>query len=467
MKPTTFRLALGAAGGLLVGIVGVIWLIAGSERLFQSTVPLEQRLVSYNESIRKKAQQELLGLSSEAKRSLAVTVMPALRRDDPFVRKWAAISLALIGPSAREAIPALLQSVSDKEGEVAQASRVAISEIGVPDPAQVPALLTALQDPRDAVRCEAAASLARMGAAGEEALPLLAAYLSKPSPACFDDALALLLKGLPAKAGPVIDLLSSGLPDLKWRAASVLAKAGRPFPDHARILLTRASEEKDPRIHRLLARSLGLSELQADGPEAVARAALRSSELPVRMAAIEWAGTLNLSTQTMASLWATLLRDADAALRRRALVALRQSDSRISEAIPVIARAQRDPDLGVRCRAVETLIEWNATDRVAVPLLVADLRAEDESARCAMSALAQLGLFHNGVVSEMIRLLRSRDRLVRSRAAAVLAPLGARAREAIPALEKAHKEQVPGAGNALRAIRASLPAASQKRRKIR
>src|SRR5256885_16354367 len=104
-------------------LIGVIWLIAGNDRLFRSTVPIEQRLVSSNESIREKAQQELLGLEPDRKKSVVSRLIPALEQEDPFVRKWAAISLALIGPSAQEAIPVLLQSVSAKETGVAQAAR--------------------------------------------------------------------------------------------------------------------------------------------------------------------------------------------------------------------------------------------------------------------------------------------------------------------------------------------------------
>ena len=60
-----------------------------------------------------------------------------------FVQKWAAISLALVGPAAQEAIPVLLQSVSSKEKDVAQAinsiiehqqlqQQTEVSGIGIP-----------------------------------------------------------------------------------------------------------------------------------------------------------------------------------------------------------------------------------------------------------------------------------------------------------------------------------------------
>jgi len=87
------RLFLFAAIPLVV-IPAVIWIIASNDQLFRRTVPVEQRLVSRNETIRKKAQQELLGLEAEQKKKVVSRLIPALEQEDAFVKKWAAISLA-------------------------------------------------------------------------------------------------------------------------------------------------------------------------------------------------------------------------------------------------------------------------------------------------------------------------------------------------------------------------------------
>src|SRR5439155_26464793 len=122
-----------------------------------------------------------------------------LEKEDDFVRKWAAISLALVGPAAQEAIPVLLQSVSAKEKDVAQAARVALSEIGAPDAQQLPSLLRTLQDRRDSVRCEAALSIGKMGPQAAEAVPVFMGYIGRDegNPACCEDALASLAQSLP------------------------------------------------------------------------------------------------------------------------------------------------------------------------------------------------------------------------------------------------------------------------------
>src|SRR5262245_16571327 len=102
MKPFRERAVLLMAG-VLLGLLVVVWLIAGSDWLFTHTVSLPQRLVSQNDGIRKKAQQELLGLDGDAKRKIVTQLIPAIGSDNPFRIKWAAIALALVGPSAQEA----------------------------------------------------------------------------------------------------------------------------------------------------------------------------------------------------------------------------------------------------------------------------------------------------------------------------------------------------------------------------
>jgi HEAT repeat protein len=495
------RLAIGS-GVLLLGLLGVIWIIATSDTLFRSAVPIEQRLVSFNDSIRKKAQQELLGLGAESKVEVAGSLLGALKRDDPFVRKWAAISLALIGPSARQAIPVLLQSVSDKDSGVAQASRVALNEIGVPDPEQLPALLQALQDPREAVRCEAASSLARMGPSAEGVIPILRGYIQKSTatPSCFQQALGTLLVTAPTAIPSVVELLSSGYLEVRRKAADTLSSVPLTAPSTIRPVLNRLVEESNPEIRASLTQALSMKSVPTAGRAAVLAAALRTSRMePVRLVALEelqhlqpppdgletlWRDALkdpNVSVRQSAARWLrqsdhlgstmtpvllSMLHDSDVEVRRFSLEALLRSTTKPSEAIATIARAQRDKDPGVRCRAADVLVEWGAHDRVALTLLINDLRGSEDDARCAVDALAAAGPFEPGVVSEMIHLLNGKDRELRMRAASVLRQMGPRAREALPALERAQKDQIPGAAQAVRAIKnAPLPSDRYRRRR--
>jgi len=77
------------------------------------------------------------------------------------------------------------------------------------------------------------------------------------------------------------------------------------------------------------------------------------------------------------------------------------------------------------------------------------------------------GHFNREVVPAMTRLLDQADPEVRRQACLVLMQLGPRAKDALPALQKAQKENVVGAENAVRAIRESLPPAPRPVRRAR
>ncbi len=441
----------------LAVIFGLIWVIAGNDRLFRSTVPIEQRLVSHNETIREKAQQELLGLEPESKKKVVTRLIPAMEQEDPVVRKWAAISLALIGPSAQEAIPALLQSVSAKETGVAQAARVALSEIGAPDAQQLPSLLRTLQDPRDTVRCESALSIGKMGPAAEKAVPLLINSVERlgESPACFEEALALLAVGAPTVYPPTLELLASGHVELRRKAAHILALAGARSPETIRAIFNALSIEPDAKTRASLAKALHLPNTPEADRTAVLSAGLHDENVAVRLEAAREVRASAPRGKNSLHLIVRMLRDSEPLIRRLGLETLRRSGLKSPDLLQKVARAQRDDDPGVRCRAAESLIEYGSSDRVSISLLIGDLGRDEDTARCAEDVLGLAGLFDNDVMRSMIRLVREeKDPDVRSRAAHVLMHLGPRAREAIPALLQAQKDQIAGAEVALKAVRA-------------
>jgi len=474
-------------------IFGLVWFIAGNDRLFRNAVPIEQRLVSRHESIRKKAQQELLGLDPEGKKRAVTRLIPALEQEDAFVRKWGAISMALVGPAAQEAIPSLLQLVSDRQKDVGQAARVALSEIGAPDAQQLPTLLRALQDPRESVLCESANSIGKMGPAANEAIPVLMDMIHRPvpTPSCLEDALASLVVSVPTVLPPVVKLLGNANAEVRRKAANIISQTALKSSDQALSLLRFLSTEKDPEVRKFLAKALSMPEPHEEGAEPLFTAALgQSHNEMVRLAALDGLRHLSPSPGHLELIWSEGLRDSstgvrqgiarwiresvprgskpyalvtkmlqdpDSSIRRLGLEALRRCNLRSTDLMRKVAKAQRDPDAGVRCRASETLVEAGSTDRVSIALLIADLKKDEDTARCAEDVLSLAGLFDSDVVRSMIRLVQEeKDPDIRSRAARVLMHLGPRAREAIPALVHAQKDEIPGAAMALKAIRASL-----------
>ena len=193
---------------------------------------------------------------------------------------------------------------------------------------------------------------------------------------------------------------------------------------------------------------------------------VKDEDADIRLEAVQWIGRSGPEAKPAVSYLLAAVSDSDVRVRRAALSALKRSGTRRHEGLQLIGKAQRDPDPLVRCLATEELLELGSPDRVAVPLLVNDLKGEDDSARCAAEALGLAGHFNHDVVPALIKVLQEKDPLSRSRAALILMQLGARAREAIPALVIAQKDGIPDADNALKVIRESLPrspkAATQK-----
>jgi HEAT repeat protein len=128
----------------------------------------------------------LLGLAlihARNERSMAtapskVQSLAALLSDEsPYARRYAAWSLAALGPSAREAVPALLHALKDREVWARHAAACALAQIlGAEAKDAVPVLLEALQDKENTVarsRQMYVEALAGLGPLARETAPAL------------------------------------------------------------------------------------------------------------------------------------------------------------------------------------------------------------------------------------------------------------------------------------------------------
>jgi HEAT repeat protein len=487
-------------GAVVLLPLGVLGVIAGTDGLFLRAVPLEQRLISHDEGLRKKAQQTLLGQSPDQKQLLVTHLIPTLSRPDPFARKWAAISFALIGPAAQPAIPALLQTVSDKETEVAQAARVALTEIGAPDASQVPLLVQSLGSASEEVRCEAAASIAKTGPAAEPAVPLLLAAVTRdmPLPECIPAALATLNDFIPRIETSLVQILHADNPHVRIHAADSLARLPGKNVATLQALLQSLGDESDAEVRDHLATALTLSEPPVKGyVPALIAGALNASDASVRSASLTLLkknapalsvvhaalahalGDEDAEIRQMALYWVIehpewtrafqdplfgQLKDPVDAHRRLALEALYHVPWRGRDHVQDFALMQRDAESSVRCLAVRQLVEMGAADRVSIGRLTDDLR-HDEDPPCAVEVLALTAYFNPEVIPAVGRLLDGKnDWRTRCRAVAVLVHTGGKAHTILPLLLRAQREAIPGADNAVTRLRQTLAREKRKRR---
>ena len=117
-------------------------------------------------AVRSRAADEL-GLLGESAAEAVPHLIQALRDDYEPVRLNAAYTLGAIGEPA---VSQLIDVLSDENGATRRMAAYALAAVGAP---AVPALSEALQHTEDAVRVEAAYALAQIGDAAEPAIPAL------------------------------------------------------------------------------------------------------------------------------------------------------------------------------------------------------------------------------------------------------------------------------------------------------
>ena len=100
-------------------------------------------------------------------------MISALTNSNERVRSCAALVLRSIGPSARDAAPALLRSLRDPDARVRAHAAGGLSRIGADPEIAIPALIERLADADGYVRLCAAMSLGEFGERGTSAIPAL------------------------------------------------------------------------------------------------------------------------------------------------------------------------------------------------------------------------------------------------------------------------------------------------------
>jgi HEAT repeat protein len=95
-----------------------------------------------------------------------------LHDPSPAVQAQGAYGLSLLGPEARDAVPALIEALT-KESIVRQNAALALGHIGPDAKDAVPALIVALGDSEWAVRRQAALALGGIGPEARAAIPEL------------------------------------------------------------------------------------------------------------------------------------------------------------------------------------------------------------------------------------------------------------------------------------------------------
>jgi HEAT repeat protein len=234
------------------------------------------------------------------------------------VRAAAAKGLALLGPQAEGAVPALLQALHDPEPYLAMEAATALGRIGK---ASVPGLTKALADKLPLVRHAAAYALGEIGPAAQATTPELVELLRDPDPSVRSStAYSLMLIGTPAATAlsNVIDHADANAREL----------AVTEF-----IRLYRALRSMTPPLNKMA----------------------HAEEAGSRRQAIAALGAIRASDNTTIDTFILALQDPDIEVRLAAIKALGLVPWRAQAAIGELTKCLRESSVAVRLWAAKTL----------------------------------------------------------------------------------------------------------------
>lgn len=143
------------------------------------------------------------------------------------------MGLGVLGPSAQQAVPALIRALADSQPPVRRAAALALGWIDPASAATVPVLTQALKDPDPTVRRAVAQSLGRSGAAAKDAVPILVARLDDPWSEVGRTVEWTLVKIGLADEVPLVQALETAPPSTRPRVGVILHRvkgAQHPLP---------------------------------------------------------------------------------------------------------------------------------------------------------------------------------------------------------------------------------------------
>ena len=422
----------------------------------------------------------------------------ALAHNEVAVRSWAARGLEEIGPEARAAIPALIDSLRDHTISVDYAAS-ALASVGM---ASVGPLLEVLRDPQESTtaRARAAHSLGLIGPRASVAVPLLIEALEDRRertpfrgenvyyPVCNGAIVALGAIGPDAKAAvPVLaKLLSDGNAWVRSDAIEALAGIGPDAASAVPRLITALGDKEDEETPVKAAKTLGeigpaareslpvliqlLCRLDGDsnsarrdivtsalvgiGPDAISglTEAYRKADADDRPRIIRALGAVGAGVPTDVYAWLPYLGS-------HPVRAFGTEETRPEEVIPTLVEALADEEGAVRLAAVHGLGSLGPSAKLSLATVAGALQDRDPEVRVAAAVtLMNLGPSAAEAVPALVEALSDRNARVRKAAAWALTVMGPPAEAAVEGLALAatrdrDREVRAAAALALRKIR--------------
>ncbi len=314
-----------------------------------------------------------------------------------------------------------------------------------PVPSQAaPALIKALDDGNGNVRRTAAEALIKIPSEADMIIPALVGALKHGD---YTFQVALRKMGAPA-----VPALVEALKDERWvarkGAANVLGMLGRRATESAPALLEALKDERRE-VRAAAARALGGIGAPPDEAVPALVHALEDEFPSVRRRAAEALGKLGTPSRPAAPALIRASKDKHADVRGIAVWALGSICPKASDAVSAFIHALSDKDANVRIAAARALARSGPAAKQAAGKLIEALRDSNRSVRfLALAALGRVSGDPKGtmqaspaLIRALILALKNEEGNMRSSVARALGKIEPGAKEAIPALTEALKDQ--------------------------
>jgi HEAT repeat protein len=339
------------------------------------------------------------------RKSATPAMLTALKENDnEAVRQSVAEILDPGWGEARDIVPVLFQALMEDEESVGQAARAGIVRFDV---AALPFLEQQLRGKNEDLHLEAAQLIGRLGPKARSSAPFLLDVLKdeeeKSAALRLTVARALGNMGYhPRQALPVLlDALEDDDADITMlELIELLAPHGRAAKEAAPIIAQLLVENKDWRVRRQAALTLGRIGVASEDSLPALKTAVKDKHEAVRAAAAEGLGGSGIPGDEVAPLLTKLLDDPAKDVQVAAIGGLGKLGSAAKAAAPLIHKiaqatveapaGAKQPDLRVLC--ITTLGSIGPAAKEAAPLLLSWLstaKSEDDR-RIIVQALGQM-----------------------------------------------------------------------------
>jgi HEAT repeat protein len=349
---------------------------------------LEEQLKSTNPYLRAMTADAMVALDRENKAAMPVLI--ELLEDKQWLAT-AAQSLGRMGPSAKEAVPAMAKVLKAPPNPFARAQIVyALGQIGPDAKAAIPDVLDLIKAEKDLnVRSAALNALKAMHADSKEAAAAMITVLGEATPNPMTHHIAMEVLGQCGKEGKeAIPVLLEGLKNgdgyYRLRAADALAKIDRE----------QAKEKATPVLEQLMPQPVYfrgqaatvLIGLDPDNRKAwdAFHDAVKDPVEYNRAQALEVLGQMGIAAKKELPLVKDALKDASPIVRAQAAVALWRIDKQTEEAVAALVAIVKQKDLQYqRMQGANALATLGGDAKKALPDLLEARKDRDVGLRNA------------------------------------------------------------------------------------